>query len=173
MHRALRVGAIAFAMLGAVACNKAKEEAPKSSLPGAVRTSINQALSAYEEIRVALSQDRANVRGPSMKLAGAARVALSTGAPTTLRVPLEGLSAAAQKLATLVTQDLAEVRGAFGEVSESVVALLAAEPSLQKGRYVFECPMAKGYKKWVQVNDKVSNPYFGSEMPECGAEASF
>jgi hypothetical protein len=33
--------------------------------------------------------------------------------------------------------------------------------------------MAKGYKKWVQVSEAVSNPYMGSEMLECGTEAEF
>ncbi len=52
-----------------------------------------------------------------------------------------------------------------------VVALLVAEPSLQKGQYIFECPMAQGDNKWVQTNAKISNPYMEKKMLECGGES--
>ncbi len=163
-----------LAFTAAVGCYESSKapEAPASSLSGAARASIESALKAYEGIRAALAQDRANVRGPALQLAGAATVALGA-APPALRPQLEDLSSSAQKLATMMTEDVAEVRKTFGQVSESVVALLAAEPSLQKGRHLFECPMAEGYKKWVQLGETVSNPYMGSRMLECGATAAY
>jgi hypothetical protein len=30
--------------------------------------------------------------------------------------------------------------------------------------------MAKGYKKWVQTSEKVSNPYMGKTMGQCGSK---
>jgi len=35
------------------------------------------------------------------------------------------------------------------------------------GYYLMTCPMAKA--DWVQSNSKVSNPYFGKSMPNCGS----
>ena len=60
-----------------------------------------------------------------------------------------------------------------GSPGASLIAVLSSEPSLQQSRHVYECPMAKGYKKWVQVSEGVSNPYMGSAMPQCGVEADF
>ena len=50
---------------------------------------------------------------------------------------------------------------------------MLAEPSHKKGRYVFYCPMVKGYQKWVQVDKKISNPYMGTRMLECGAKSDW
>ena len=61
------------------------------------------------------------------------------------------------------------VRKAFGEVSRPLVALLSASPQLRAGRHVFTCPMAQGYKKWIQTSDQISNPYMGTSMPMCGS----
>jgi threonine/homoserine/homoserine lactone efflux protein len=38
--------------------------------------------------------------------------------------------------------------------------------------HVFECPMAKGYKRWVQPTDELENPYMGQEMLTCGSEVT-
>ena len=62
-------------------------------------------------------------------------------------------------------------REAFSEVSKRLIAWLSAEPALTRGRYVFECPMAKAYPKWIQQSETVSNPYMGAAMDTCG-EAS-
>lgn len=37
----------------------------------------------------------------------------------------------------------------------------------QSGYYLMTCPMAKA--DWVQSNPKVSNPYLGKSMPNCGS----
>lgn len=155
------------------ACSKGKDAtAPQTSLPAATRADIDKVVSAYELVREALAEDRADVRLQSATLADAAQ-ASSEAAPQSLREPLEELSSAARQLAEIESGDLNAARSGFGQVSRALIAVLSAEPSLQRGRYVYECPMAKGYKKWVQVSEAVSNPYMGSEMLECGTEAEF
>ena len=153
-------------------CTKSEGTIPPSPLPTATRTSIDEAVSAYEDIRKALAQNRSNVRSEALALAGAAQAAAGS-APEKLRPSLEDLSASAQRLGAMQSDDLAEARRAFGETSRALIALLSSEPSLQPGRHVYECPMAKGYNKWVQLDETTSNPYMGSEMPECGAKAGF
>jgi len=106
--------------------------------------------------------------------AGALEEAASTAAgkvPENLRPHLESAASSSHALKEMSKDDADAVRRAFGDVSRAVVALLAAEPSLQQGRHVFECPMAQDYKKWVQPTAELSNPYMGTRMPTCGSES--
>ena len=48
------------------------------------------------------------------------------------------------------------------------MTMISENATMQEGRYAFECPMAKGYQKWVQTTPNLQNPYFGSEMLSCG-----
>ncbi len=123
-------------------------------------------------VRGALASDQSDVRTEALELASAARSGMES-APEGLRLPLEELSGASQRLAELDGTDLRRARSAFGDVSRELIALLTAEPGLQEGLWVYDCPMAEGYSKWVQADEKVSNPYMGSEMLQCGKVAEF
>jgi hypothetical protein len=133
---------------------------------------IAEVLSAYESVRGALASDQSDVRAQALELASAARSSIES-VPEGLRRPLEELSGASQRLAELDGTDLRRARSAFGEVSRELIALLSGEPGLQKGLWLYDCPMAKGYSQWVQTDQNVSNPYMGSEMLECGKVAEF
>lgn len=168
---------LACAAIGAASffagCSKAQETPPTSSkLPAESAARIDDAVEAYDVVRGALVEDRGDVTIPATKLAEAARLA-SASAPKSVGHALEELSSSAERLARLDGSDLSAARESFGEVSRSLIAVLSSEPSLQQSRHVYECPMAKGYKKWVQVSKGVSNPYMGSAMPQCGVEADF
>jgi hypothetical protein len=101
----------------------------------------------------------------------AASATASAGDPN--QAQLQQLAASAQKLRDMPKTDANEVRKAFGDVSSAIVALVATDASLQAGRHIFECPMAQGYKKWVQTSEPVANPYMGSAMLECGSKSSW
>jgi hypothetical protein len=157
------------------ACSKEKDkdtDSSQSSLPAATRASIEQAVSAYEVIREALAEDRSDVGAEAEALAAAAREGAAT-APKSFSGLLEDLSSAAEQLARVKGGDLAAARQAFGGLSRALIVLLSEDVTLQRGRYVYECPMAEGYKKWVQVSKGRSNPYMGSKMLQCGTEAAF
>lgn len=67
--------------------------------------------------------------------------------------------------------DLEGTRKAFADISKALIATLheAAKKGTDAGTvYVFECPMAKPYGKWLQAEDAIGNPYYGSEMLKCG-----
>ena len=64
--------------------------------------------------------------------------------------------------------DPQKLRLAFGELSRRVITYLDQDGGVAQGRFAFECPMASGYGKWVQTDEKVSNPYMGKSMPTCG-----
>jgi len=154
-------------------CSKSQKATPaESSLSATALSNINAVLSAYEVVRGALANDQSDVRTEALALASTARSGLGS-VPEGLRLPLEELSGASQRLAELDGTDLRRARSAFGDVSRELIALLTAEPGLQKGLWIYDCPMAEGYSKWVQSDEKVSNPYMGSEMLQCGKVGEF
>jgi Cu(I)/Ag(I) efflux system membrane fusion protein len=89
-----------------------------------------------------------------------------------MKKPLEDLAGRAAKLKTELG-DIGQARSAFGDLSRAFVQLLAAAPPLRQGRHIFECPMAEGYQKWVQVSSEMANPYMGKKMLKCGSEATW
>lgn len=137
-----------------------------------VAPEIAAVLDGYERVRAALAQDDlAKLPSLANDLQGAASSA-SEDASAALRTHLR-VAASATKAMSAAGADAAAARKAFGEVSQAVVALLEADPKLAEGRHLFECPMASGYKKWVQTNDEISNPYMGKAMPKCGVTAEW
>jgi hypothetical protein len=80
------------------------------------------------------------------------------------------IASAATKMAEMSADELDPLRLVYGDVSKSVVALLTATPEVAAKYHVFECPMAKGYKRWAQPQAKLANPYMGTAMLECGSE---
>lgn len=68
--------------------------------------------------------------------------------------------------------DLAAARKAFEPFSTAVADLIRVQPADQRGVKIFECPMSPvlGRGRWLQRADPLRNPFFGSEMLECGEE---
>ena len=129
-------------------------------------------LDTYERLRAALAQDELAELGAIVStLQQTASSAAETGSAAAVE-HLRAAASAAEAMASSV-DDPSAARKAFGEVSRAVVALLTADPELARGKYLFECPMATGYKKWVQTSEEISNPYMGKAMPACGAAAEW
>jgi len=106
-------------------------------------------LAAYERARASLAaDDLSGVPEAARELESSAKAAASV----TASGHFTAIAAAAPKLAAAT--DLKVARAAFGEISEHLVAVLAADKALASGQHVFECPMAAGYKKWVQPSEK-------------------
>ncbi len=62
-----------------------------------------------------------------------------------------------------------EQREAFKKLSEAVIELtgrLTTSKAVGEKVFVLHCPMAKA--DWLQNSERVANPYYGSEMLECG-----
>ncbi|MDQ3340519.1 MAG: hypothetical protein M4D80_35625 [Myxococcota bacterium] len=162
---------ISIVLLAVVACSKSaptnttpiKDPVPmvEAEKPSATVTPATETLAAYERARALLAADE--IKG----LAESARTleASATSAKYT------AIASSATKLAAAA--DLDAARTAFGDVSREVVTLLAGDKSLAKGQYVFECPMVKGYRKWVQPSDEMANPYMGKKMLACGGESTW
>jgi membrane fusion protein, copper/silver efflux system len=129
---------------------------------------VGTALDAYDSLRLQLAHDDAAAAAKSaQKIADAAKAA-SDAATGATKQPLADVAAASAKLAG--AGDIAAERAAFSDVSKGIVSLLVADPSLQTGRFLFHCPMAKGYQNWVQTTTKLENPFFGKAMSDCGEQ---
>lgn len=170
------LSALLAAGLSACGNTKSDESAPSSTpqmeLSQATRAAISEALGAYEAVRAKLAaDDTSGLAVAADQIASAATKALGT-APGRLQPLLQSMAEQAKKLAATTT-DMEQTRVAFGEVSRAVVGLLVAEQALQRGRFVFHCPMAKGYKKWVQIDAKLANPFMGKKMLECGSKSTW
>jgi hypothetical protein len=79
-----------------------------------------------------------------------------------------GAAIAKAASAVAAAGDLKGTRQAFGPLSDAVSAAAASNPVLSKqlGLKVAFCPMVN--RSWLQKEDKVRNPYYGSTMLECG-----
>ncbi len=158
----------AAASATSAAASDATPAAKGPAYPAAAQASVDETLAAYEEARAIFAADNASgIEPAAQKLAASATKAVE-GAPAAAKAHLQGILDAAQKLGLASKEGIEPARKAYGEVSKHVIGLLVAFPSLTEGRFVFQCPMATGYKKWVQTSEQLSNPYMGQRMLACG-----
>ncbi len=101
-------------------------------------TEDKQFLAGYEKVRSALATDDLN---------GAKQAAGELGEAGSALAKSEKIDAA---------------RAEFTKMSERAIQLGRG----QSGYYVVNCPMLK--KDWLQSSTKISNPYAGKLMPDCG-----
>jgi Cu(I)/Ag(I) efflux system membrane fusion protein len=76
-----------------------------------------------------------------------------------------------EKLVTGKT--LKEVRRPFEVFSNTVADIVRQQPQDKRQAFIFQCPMSPvlGTARWIQPkNETVLNPFFGSEMLNCGIE---
>ena len=85
---------------------------------------------------------------------------------TSLGKPAAKISAAAKDM--LKATKIADVRNAYGKLSEALVTYLDAQKRKPgAGLKVAVCPMVD--KPWIQKDGPIQNPYYGSEMLGCGS----
>lgn len=126
-----------------------KTEAPrvKHVVSAADAAVVRAALATYDELRRALARDDLDA------VHAAARQLRYDGA--------DRLAAAG---------DLDAARAAFAALSQALIGVLVDNPALQQGRWLFQCPHASGYGKWIQADAALTNPYMGLKMPGCGSQ---
>lgn len=124
-------------------------------------------IEGHEKIRAALADDQAQA---AVIEARALITLLSTHQKDLPPAILESL----QKLSSGSTQSIAEIRMLYGEWQKQLVLHLQQEKELRALFTLFECPMAKGYRRWIQpINTTMANPYMGKNMLECGFEVKW
>ena len=122
--------------------------------PDATELMINQAVA----IASALAKDQ--LGDVATNAAGIDLEATSLGTPAAKR------SGAAREM--LKATKIADVRTAYGKLSEALVAYLEVQKRAPgPGLKVAVCPMVN--KPWIQKDGAIQNPYYGSEMLSCGS----
>jgi hypothetical protein len=113
---------------------------------------------AYLDVQAALAADSLEkTKAPAALLAERAAAA-GPGA--------EAVAKAAS--AVQGAKDLKDARAAFGPLSDAVIARVQAEGSrelLAEVKLAY-CPMAR--RSWLQREDTIRNPHYGSQMLTCG-----
>lgn len=148
-------------------------------LGSALAEDLRSVLGAYDALREALAEDALEpVSGRAAGLATAAE-ALAEQAGQEDKPELagaaEGVAAAAGASELRLAGDLEEARRGFGRVSRALITLLADHGGpalLGEELFAFECPMAGkfGYKRWLEGDAEMENPYMGQMMLKCGSE---
>ncbi len=131
---------------------------------------VQNIMKPYEECRALLAADTTDGIGSCSKAITDAANAAHPSAPAAAKDHLTELAKASEALSAGPADDIEKLRIRFGDVSKSLITLLTAVPTAAKDIHVFECPMAKGYKRWAQSSAKMGNPYMGTQMLECGSE---
>jgi len=143
-------------------------------LPDPALAYVRAAFQAYDSVRAALAKDStAGIAGRAQEIASALQAgtdALGDQSPDVV----ECLKQAAQVASRLAeSKELVASRQLFSELSQYFVALAAADPRLQEGWHLFECPMEKGFNKWLQRSPALENPYMGQQMLSCGSSSEW
>lgn len=126
-------------------------------------------LDSYHRLAQALAYDKLNdARAAADTLADTAEGWLSTlSSGDFRRASLERVSRGARDLVDVVDADDARLH--FGQASEGIVTYLRWQKSQQPSWQLYYCPMAAGYRYWVQPkSEAMANPYMGLRMLKCG-----
>lgn len=141
-----------------------------SPLPPAALEYARAAFQAYEPVRALLARDSVEGLPPRAREMASALQTTADAAGGQLAEVAEHLRQGAEAAMRLgAAKDVQEARQHFAEVSQSLIALAAADSRLREGWHVFECPMVKGPNKWIQREPQLENPYMGQRMLACGS----
>ncbi len=156
-----------------MACNNAENKSTESKDTGSVKqidTNSTQ-LSFTDEKVDRIYADYINLKNAlvASKLEEAKTAAKTLATSLKSYAGCESTAIIAGKIET--AKDIAAQRTAFTSLSADVIALFK-HASISEGTiYVQHCPMANNGDggDWLASEKKIQNPYYGSEMMECGA----
>ncbi len=152
---------IAALSLGTVGCDKTADvpaAAPAAAPEPAAAPQANAVVDGYDGLRATLADDDL-AKTKALATAYKAVVTAEAGGDAAMLKGLDAIAAA---------PEIEAARDGFGVLSEGYIKFLGTKPELKEGLAAFRCPMARGYKKWVQRDRKMMNPYMGKAMLECG-----
>jgi Cu(I)/Ag(I) efflux system membrane fusion protein len=147
---------------------------PRIELDPQARAYMDAAFQAYEAARGLLARDTTE----GLASRGQEIAAALGGAADLLRARHGDVAAHLAHGAEIASRlgaatELAAARQRFGELSQVLIAIAGADPRLQDGWHVFECPMQDGFNRWFQRTPTLENPYMGQQMLACGASTAW
>lgn len=118
---------------------------------------LKKVVASYIEIQTQLAADKIDaIKGPARAIVSDAGTMGESGAD---------IVAAAKTVER--ASDLKKAREAFGKLSDVVIAAAKADGWKDlDGVKLAYCPMVRN--SWLQKDERVRNPYYGSLMLECG-----
>jgi Cu(I)/Ag(I) efflux system membrane fusion protein len=118
---------------------------------------LKEVVGSYLEIQAALASDKfEGVKPAATALAARAEAMGESGA---------AMARTAKTVAAAA--DLKAARDSFGPLTDAVVAAAKADGWKDLGDVKLAyCPMVK--QSWLQKEDKIRNPYYGTAMSGCG-----
>jgi hypothetical protein len=117
---------------------------------------LESIVGSYLQIHALLSADKLDgVKPLASSIASRAETLGAQGAP---------IAKAAKTLGAAT--DLKTTRDAFGPLSDAMIAALPPERLKELGVKRTFCPMVN--RSWLQKDEKIRNPYYGSAMLDCG-----
>jgi Cu(I)/Ag(I) efflux system membrane fusion protein len=151
---------------------------PSGSQPPSPSVSLTAAQTAKLDAAARAYLDMADALGAPQKDANPVQADALIAAAHALHHAVAGasLEPAAVGLATsaeaMKGKTIDKQREAFKALSEKFIALVTlAPPSGVVGEklYIMECPMFPGF--WIQRSDELANPFYGTDMKECGSHS--
>jgi Cu(I)/Ag(I) efflux system membrane fusion protein len=146
---------------------QANAVAPQA-IEGDAGQQLEALFAAYFRIQQALASDQAPGEDARPLHALAVQLATDFAANSALSSALQEIARYAEHLHHA---DLTAVRQQFKQISAAVlkIARQARGAGATTTFTLFHCPMApQGGGDWLQPNDRLLNPYFGSQMLRCG-----
>jgi Cu(I)/Ag(I) efflux system membrane fusion protein len=138
-------------------------------VPGDAGLRLENLYAAYFEVQQALASDMKPPAASAQTLGQAAsELASDPSLPESAAKLVQEIAAKSEHLHHM---ELAEARKTFKPISHAVVTLATqVRATGARNRFThFYCPMVPGGGgDWLQANDQLINPYFGSEMLRCG-----
>jgi Cu(I)/Ag(I) efflux system membrane fusion protein len=162
---------------GGIAAESGHEEtAEHFTVPKAFTDELDGVYTAYFAAQHVLSQDNVDeAKAAAAKLAdalGGVQMELLSGpAHVAWMKELKGIKESTQQIAQ--AEDIAKARASFALLSEAVYAVVIRfGTSGERPILRYHCPMAFDNRgaDWLQDKTGAENPYFGTLMPECGAQ---
>jgi Cu(I)/Ag(I) efflux system membrane fusion protein len=139
----------------------------KPAAPIAATTPAQKLVAAYLAVQQKLAADDAKGASAAFAQLKAAAEVPQLGGDAQLRQRIAAAAAAGAG-----AKDIVQARIALANSSDSLLEWLKREGNpLASSVRVWHCPMARDGKgaRWLQSEAKIKNPYFGSEMLECGS----
>lgn len=158
-------------VIHAVACGGAGGEgaavAEAQPAPAPTGSPAQKLITAYLGVQRKLAADDAKGARAAFGQLRAAADAKDLSGDVALRQRISAAAAAGAG-----AKDLEAARTAFVKASDGMLDWLRRDGNaLTSSVRIAHCPMAQDGKgaRWVQTESKVANPYYGSEMLECGS----
>lgn len=129
------------------------------------RAQVDALVESYLDLRQLLAEDKFDGVAEALTTIAQTAQPLAESGEAQVKPHAETLA----ESAATTPEDIGSARKTFQELSEALIALVKVVPpsdAVAETLYVAYCPMAKA--SWLQATEKLSNPYMGQKMPQCG-----